>query len=187
MLGLLKQAQLTTTTSPQGEMKSITGYQELTDKLMANFANTDLSTRETVKSRWQQLIEEGVMKKSIDQLFNNFPDSAIKVGDKWTQQSTQKGEINLNLTTTYTLQEITDGKAVITSESRLARDPSSKMVMGLELTGDFEGHQSGESEVDIKTGMLVKSSMSGAIKGKLQVMGKEIPLSIKNKVTMVRR
>lgn len=187
MLGLLKQSEITTTITPQGEMKSVTGYQELTDKIMAAFTNSDVTTQSIVKSRWQQLIEEGVMKKSTDQLFSLFPDSAVKIGDKWTLQSTQKGEINLNVTTTCTLEEISNGKAIITSESKLSRDPSAKTIMGFELTGDLNGRQTGESEVDIKTGMLVKSSMTGTIKGKLQIMGREIPLSIKNKVTMTRR
>lgn len=96
------------------------------------------------------------------------------------------------ITTTITplgeiLKKITDGKAIITSESTLARYPSAKIVMGFELSGELNGRQTGESEVEIKTGMLVKSTMTGTIKGKLQLMGREIPLSIKNKVTMVRR
>jgi hypothetical protein len=168
-------------------MKSVTGYQELTDKVMAAFTNADVTTQSIVKSRWQQLIEEGVMKKSIDQLFDLFPDSAVQVGDQWTLKSTQKGEISMNITTTYTLEEISDGKAVISSKSKLTKDPSATMVMGFSLTGDLDGNQTGESEVDIKTGMLVKSKMSGTIKGKLQLMGREVPISIKNNVTMTRR
>jgi hypothetical protein len=59
--------------------------------------------------------------------------------------------------------------------------------MGFQLTGDLDGSQTGESEVDLKTGMLVKSKMSGTIKGKLRLMGREVPISIKNNVTMTRR
>jgi hypothetical protein len=85
------------------------------------------------------------------------------------------------------LEEITDGKAIISSESKVTKDPSATMVMGFQLTGDLAGDQTGESEVDLKTGMLLKSKMSGSIKGKLQLMGGEVPISIKNRVTMTRR
>ncbi len=187
MLGLLKQSEITTTVSPDGEMKSVSGYQQLTDKVMAAFNTADANTRQMAKSRWEQFIEEGVMKKSMEQLFSMFPDSAVQVGDKWTMQTTQKGEVSMRVTTTYTLKEITDGKATISSESNLSKDPSSASVMGFPLAGELNGHQTGESKIDIKTGMLVSSKITVTIKCNLQVMGMDVPIVIKNKITMQQR
>jgi hypothetical protein len=184
MLGLLKDAEVTTTISPTGETKSVQGYQQLTDKLMARLDVMDINVRQMAKSRWQQLIEEGVIKKNVDQLFRIFPDSAVTVGDTWTITSHQKSELNFQAVTKYTLTSIEDGVAYIESEGELENDSTTVQVKGYQVAGHIKGRQQGKYELDTTNGILLKSTITANIEGKLLIMTQEVPITIATTVKM---
>lgn len=187
LLGVLKQAQITATISPSGEMKSVSGYNELSQKILAAINAPDMDTRNIAQTRWEQMIEQGIIRKNIEQLFGIFPDSAVQVGDTWSLTHQQKGEINLNVTSNYKLKKIKDGLAIISSEGKLSNDQAPINIMGVNVSGNLEGEQEGEYEIDTETGMMLNSHIVVNIKGELQFMGRNVPISIKNTVDMKGR
>ena len=56
--------------------------------------------------------------------------------------------------------------------------------MGYAVTGNLQGKRIGEYEVDAKTGMLLKNKVTAKVKGSFQMMGQEIPVTIKMEVKM---
>ncbi|AEW03411.1 hypothetical protein A4D02_35995 [Niastella koreensis] len=184
MLGFLKTTNITAVISPAGKIIDISGYKELGEKIIASLNTTDMQTKNLAWDKWNKVIGDGLIKKNIDQAFHLFPDSAIQVGDKWKMQSQQNGEIPLNETSSYTLKDIDDGIAYIESEGQMTSDKSNASVMGTSVTSNLKGNQTGEYEVDAKTGMLLKNKVIAKVEGSIQMMGNDIPVTIKTSIRM---
>jgi len=184
MLGILKTTNITAVINSAGKIIDITGYKELGDKIIAGLNITDLQTKNMALEKWDKVIGEGLIKKNIDQAFHLFPDSAIQVGDTWKMQSQQKGDVLLNETSNYKLKDIDDGIAYIESEGQMESDKTEAKIMGTAVTGNLQGNQTGEYEVDAETGMLLKNKVSAKVEGSFLMMGREIPVTIKTEVKM---
>lgn len=184
MLGILKNAQLSTTISPSGEILSMSGYQQLTDQIMAKLDAPDLNSRKMAQTRWQQLVEEGIIKKNIEQFFRIFPDSVVTPGDSWTIDSHQKTELPLQVHTKYTLESIDNDIAMLISKGEMTSEKGKSDVMGYEVSSNLSGQQKGKFEIEMHSGMLVKCSIDADIEGNLQIMGRDVPVKIITKVKM---
>ena len=185
MLGILKAARIVATVSPKGEMKNVSGYKELEDKLMAGFDPADHYSKSIAQAQWKKVVSEGVVKNTMDQLFKIFPDSAIHLHDTWKINTTEGGELPMNIKTIYTLKAITNDIAILSSEGIMTSDQSSNSIMGYtHVAANLKGEQKGEFEIETKTGMLISSRMTASIKGNLQVMGRDIPITIKSSIKM---
>lgn len=187
MLGTLKNANIKAVVTPAGDMKSITGYQELNNQLIASLETSTFQEVEQVQSQWQRFIEEGLVKKNVDQLFKIFPDSAVRVGEKWKLTVKEAGELGLNVQNFYKLIEITDGVAIIESDGELSTGNSDVKLMGPGSSIDVSGKQRSRYELDMETGMLITSTITSKGEGMVKVMGKEIPLTIESEVKMIGR
>jgi len=184
MLGILKNANVTATISPKGEIKQVNGYDEMTGKIMESLTNTDRNTKELAMQRWRQLIDKGLIKKNMEQLFSVFPDSSIKIGDQWKLASHSGSDIGMNLKSIYTLKAMNSQFTLIQSEGKMDSDTSTLDVMGFPVLAKLKGSQQSEYQLDTKTGMLISSEVKARFEGTLEVMGKEIPIDIYSSVTM---
>ena len=86
----------------------------------------------------------------------------------------------------FTLTDIRDQTAFIESEGTITSDSVSK-YMGNDVATDLKGEQKGEFQVETRTGMLVSARVTATVKGTLQVMDREIPLTIETSLKMDRR
>jgi hypothetical protein len=180
MLGILKDANIVATVSPSGEIKNVSGYKEMGDKIMAGFAANDINSKNIVQDQWEKLIGDGLIKKNMDQLFKIFPDSAVHLRDTWKLNSRQDGEIGLNVKTTYTLKAINSEIAIIGAKGKITSDNNATNEMGYGgVTTNLTGEQLGEFEMEAKTGMLIRCNIKINVEGTIEVMGREIPVIIK--------
>jgi hypothetical protein len=154
MLGILKTANIVATINPTGKIVSISGYKELGEQMMAGLNTADITTKNMAQNEWDKVVGEGLVKKNINELFNIFPDSAIKIGDTWKMHSQEKGQIALNVSSDYKLKDINDGVAEVESKGEMTSDKGEVNMMGTSVKGDLQGKQDGEYEIDTKTGML---------------------------------
>jgi hypothetical protein len=186
MLATLKTANIVATITPAGKVTSVTGYQGLSEKMLAGI-NADAQSRQMAQAQLDKVIGEGILKKNLDQLFNLYPDAAIHVGDSWKTDVTQKGEIPLFVQLTNKLKDIDDDIASIKSKGEVSSDKANANIMGQQVTSTLKGQQTGESEVEIKTGLLLNSKTQTDVQGTLQMMGQEIPISIRSGVKVDRK
>lgn len=186
MLGQLTNAIINATITPAGEVKSITGYQEIANQYLSQITDADLNAKNAAQKQWKDLVENSLVKNNVEKLFKIFPDSAVHVGDSWPMISRDNAGINLASRSVYKFTSIDDGKAIIESTGPIASDSSNMMLMGYSLSPDLQGLQKGEYDIDINTGMLTKSKITSNIKGTLDVMGKEVPLEMNIKIKMER-
>ena len=182
MLGTLTTIPLGASVTPAGEVRSIAGYDEIPDKILAAFPATDLNTRNLMRDRLKQMVGTGIIKKNVADIFYFFPDSAIHVGDKWKLQSTQVSELNLNTQLSFTLVKIEDGVATIKSEGKINHDSTTIDLMGYKVLAQLDGDEQGEYEMDTHTGMLISAELNTDISGSISVMDQDVPLSLQSTV-----
>lgn len=184
MLGILKNASLTAVVAPNGEVKDIRGYKELSSQLMAGLDTSDANVKQVAQAQLDKIIGSQMVQKNLDQLFKIFPDSAIHIGDKWKINAVQNGDFNLNVKSTFHLDDINDEIAFVKSESEIEGDHTPLAMMGYGVVPDLKGTQKANYEIEAKTGMLLNSSIESEVKGSLQMQGRGIPITINVKVTI---
>jgi hypothetical protein len=186
MLGILKETSLQSTISTTGEIKNITGFKEMSDKIMAAFHATDENMKMAIGIQLDKTIGQSLVKKNMDQLFKIFPDSAVHLGDTWKLATKQEGEIGMIIKNIFTLKAINSDIAIIESEGTITSDNSTASISGLgnNTVSELKGEQEGEYEMEAKTGMLIGCRIKANVKGTIQVMGREIPIKIKSSVKM---
>ena len=182
MLGSLTNMPLVASVTPTGEVKSITGYQDIPDKILTAFAGTDANTRNLMRDRLKQMVGNGIIKNNISDLFNFFPDSAVHVKDKWKLNSVQVSELNLNTQNSFTLAKMEDGIATIESEGKISRDSAAIDLMGYQVIAKLDGDQQAQYEMDAHTGILISAVLTASIKGSISLMGQDVPLSLETTV-----
>lgn len=184
MLGALTSARIEATMSPTGEIRSVSGYKEMTSKIMEGLSGSDAGARDIVRTRLEQMVGNGLIKNNMNQLFKIFPDSAVHVGDRWKLSSQQSATLNLNALSIFTLRKIEDGVAHVDSQGDISSDSVKTSMQGYEVTTTLKGSQEGEYEMDVQTGMLLSARIKASVDGTLDMMGRQIPVTIGLKLDM---
>lgn len=183
MLGILKEADITAIVGANGEVKDIKGYKELGERMTGGFAPNDVYGRDKARSQWEKLIGGSVFQGGIDKLFTVLPDSTINTGGSWTLTSKQAGEIPINIKSIYTLKEIKNGIAIIESVGDISSAGGSSVASEPgNIKSDIRGKQKTTIKLNIKTGMVIANDITTQIKGTIQSMGVNVPVSIRNVV-----
>jgi hypothetical protein len=170
-----------------GDILDIKGSKEISDKILAAMAAQDEDTKRFVHEQIPKLAGESFVKNNLQQVFKLFPDSTVKVGDTWSRTLSQSQDIKFDANTTYTLSSVDDGIAEIESESEIGNIKSTNAIMGHEVSSNLTGRQTGNFKADISTGMLLRGESNTSIEGTMQVMGREVPISIKMKKQITSR
>jgi hypothetical protein len=163
------------------------GIDEIRDKVVANFNPSDTYGRSMAVKQWDERIKEGLVKSNIEQLFKIFPDSAVHIGDRWKLSATQKEGISLHSQSSYQLREIVDGTAVIRTEGDISSEGSTGEIGGATFTAELKGKQEGELEMETATGMLLSNNLHSTIAGTMNMMGRDVPMTIRTEMKMQGR
>ncbi|MEM0997681.1 MAG: DUF6263 family protein [Bacteroidota bacterium] len=125
------------------------------------------------------------MKKNMQQMATVFPDVLIGEGDTWGAETGMAGEFGLNLETTYKVDLIDADKCVLAMESEVKTDEDAGIDMGgMKVSYDITGEQTGNIEVDRKTGLVIRGEMEQDLKGEVETMGMSVPMTIKSTITI---
>ncbi|HRN57312.1 MAG TPA: DUF6263 family protein [Agriterribacter sp.] len=190
MLGIVKDQDINVFVDVSGKVKAISGYDEVKAKLMEGFAPDDTYSRDIARAQWDKVIGSGMIKEQAGHIFNMTPDSMVYQGYQWKARSIQRAEIPMNVTTTYTVSKIDPGnKIIVLSDATMTSvtTPAAGIIpVQPEVVADLKGIQKGTIEIDALSGMVIKSEISGTIKGTIQVMGNTLPALIKTKLKIHR-
>ena len=178
-LAAIKGSTMNITLNKRGEILNITGGKEIADKLLATMNVQDATSQAQIRGQFSKFIGDDFVKDNLASQFKLFPDSAVAVGDTWQMKSMLPAGIQGDAETKYTFDDLSDKQATIVSVSEI-NNPDGKMsLMGTDVTMNTTGKQEGHFETDVTTGLLMNSQSTTTMEGNFQVMGKEIPVSIK--------
>ena len=165
--------------STDGTVKSVTGYNAISDEISIVLGNLGEMERQMSGMVLQSFSEEAV-KNMIQQIVNIYPGKEVKIGDSWVNDNSfiTAGMSN-NQKNTSTLKSVGNDVALLDVVAVQTMKPGGGMGMEGEIKGDFKG----ETRINVKTGMIVKSSSEGVSKGKFSGQGMEMSMEITTKTS----
>lgn len=111
----------------------------------------------------------------MGRVFLLLKDEEIKVGHSWTSNvSSESGAVEAN----HVIEKVTDTEVHIQATSKI-KVTSTMNQNGLEIKQQTEGSIKSTRVYDRTTGLMVSESSSGEIKGNMEVMGQQMPLTSK--------
>lgn len=156
---------------------------------MASLSEYDPTTISTIKEQVSKLAGVEFIKNNIEESFRIIPDTGVYIGDTWQRTNTQPGNIPFQMTSKYTLTALKDSIAEIEVESTVEKVTNIKHQNSLpnntvtELNGKMEGF----IQINKQTGVVEKNKSKTTIKGILNIMGREVPISIQIKKQILGR
>ncbi|OQP44842.1 hypothetical protein A4H97_10810 [Niastella yeongjuensis] len=177
-LATVKGASMNITFNKKGDVLHITGGKENVDKLIATLNATSSTNQDQIREQFSKFIGDDFIRNYLGREFKLFPDTAVSVGDTWQMKSSLPAEINTDAVSKFTLDDFSDNLVLVESAAEINTDNKTS-VMGNEVVMNMKGKQEGHFETDIVTGLLINGQSATSIEGNFQVMGKEVPVSIK--------
>lgn len=154
--------------SKSGEVLEVKGEEN-----MFKGAFDGVPNGEMMEQQMEAQFGESTIVGSLRQLTGFYPTEAVKVGDSWTKESDAQSAMPMKAETTYTLKERKNGIATIEFTRKLKTDPDGKPMemMGMEMSYDMSGTESGTYLVDEKTGWATSMEATQDMGGKMSMKG----------------
>lgn len=184
MLGKVKNAKLKVVLHPNGQLKEIIGYKELGEEILAGFDPADIQGKEQARKQWESSVGNQLVVNTLNQFFRQFPDSTIKVGSQWKSSTTNNEIIPMTINSTFTLESVEDDVAEILSSSKITSDNKKQNLLNVAVK-ELIGDEKGNIRLDLKTGLTKSSVSESEIQGTIETMGRQVPIRIENKITIV--
>lgn len=165
-----------------GTVKSLTGVDQMLNN-MASKMSKDTAMVNRIKAQLSMQFNTVSMTQTMEASLKIYPEKPVKIGESWTISSKIKMTMPIETTTKYTLKEVKDGVAYLLVSGTLVSKGSFE-TMGNKMETDLSGTNSGDAELDIKTGLILKSHIRTEMIGKMKAMGQDIDFELQgiNKV-----
>lgn len=153
------------TVTPNGAIKTVAGIDKMLDNMAARMTK-DTSQVKQIKNALSKQFSNEVMKQTMESSFKIYPDRAVKIGDSWTVDTKMQMGMPIETITQYTLKEVKDGIATLGVKGTLLSKGNFE-VMGNKMETDLQGTNSGETSLDMKTGIVLNSHLRVELYGKI--------------------
>jgi len=161
----------------EGKVESIEGLAEI-------IGSVDDQHAEILK----QSFGDSSMIQSMNQITNIYPNKTVGKGDNWTKSSSGSiaGMLHSTATSEFSLSDITGNSAFLAVDGQMVfsklEDGNNPLLQGAEF--DLNGTQKGMLEVDVKSGLPVRTALKQDISGTLEIQGMQIPMRITSDITI---
>ncbi len=169
-LGNMKGAEFVFTMNGSGEVGSVTGINEMLQRMSSGDDNS-------MGSGMGNPFNEENFKQNMQAAFGSYPDKPVKPGDSWTKTfTTTNAGMLMNMESVYTLESYSGSIANVNVNSKIS---SSDTTLG------FNGTMTGLMQYDIPTGMPVDGDLIMTLKMDVNTGGQALPVNmdIKMKIT----
>ncbi|WP_343522860.1 DUF6263 family protein [Pedobacter sp.] len=168
----IKGASFFMTVGPNGGIKTVAGIDKMLDNMSQRMSKDTGQVKQIKKALSKQFNNE-VVKQTMESSFKIYPEKAVKIGDSWTVDTKMQMSMPIETITQYTLKEIKDGMAILGVKGTLISKGDFE-VMGNKIETDLSGTNSGETSIDVKTGIVLNSHLRVELYGKMKSMGQDI-------------
>jgi putative effector of murein hydrolase len=150
-----------------GTVMSVSGFDVIMDEIrMSTLSNNP--AMQAMADALLQAFNEDAIKQMLEQSFAMYPQEAITIGDSWSNDiSSNIAGMSSISTSTYTLVSVENNVAFFDVVSTSITTPE-----GAE--GEMKGEFKGKMSLEIKTGMVINSNLTGNVSGTLFVQGMAI-------------
>jgi hypothetical protein len=143
------------------EVKNMDGY---FDKIMAALGDgVSPDQKQQIMSQVEQSFGEKGLRGSMETFMQVYPDHRVNVGDSWTTSSTLSASTEMDMTSTYTLEQVTEKFYVLKMKADLSANQIDEFS-GAKI--QMNGTMTGTMNVDRKTGWISNGELIQDISGK---------------------
>ena len=168
----LKGASFTMIMLPNGAIKSISGIDKMVSD-MASSTSTDTAVVNSLKLSLAKQFNTETLKETMESSLKVYPDQPIKVGESWTVVTENKMAMPMQMTSHYTLKEVKNNIAYLNISGTLISKGNFE-AMSNAMETDLTGTNSGDAELDLKTGLIMNSHFRIEMEGTIKSMGQSI-------------
>ncbi|TCD12959.1 hypothetical protein EZ449_02625 [Pedobacter frigidisoli] len=172
----LKGATFNMVMEPNGTIKSLTGIEQMLTNMASKMAKDSVMMQNIKASLSKQFNSEG-MKQTMESSLKIYPDKPVKIGDSWTVDTKMQMTMPIETITKYTLKEVRDGIAYLGVSGTLISKGNFE-TMGNKMETNLTGTNSGDAELDIKTGLILNSHLRIELVGTMNSMGQNIEFEL---------
>ncbi|KQN37991.1 hypothetical protein ASE92_00655 [Pedobacter sp. Leaf41] len=169
--------------APDGSIKSLTGIDAMLNKMTFRMSKDSSVIRSLKTSLAKQFNSEG-MKQTMESSLKIYPEKPVKIGESWTVDTKMQMTMPIETITKYTLKEVKNGVAYLNISGSLTSKGDFE-TMGNKMQTDLTGTNNGDVELDMKTGLILKSHLRIELAGTMSAMGQMINFELQgiNKMT----
>jgi len=161
---------------PNGGIKSLTGVEKMVANMVSRM-NVDSAKAANIKASLSQQFSEEGMKQTLESSLKIYPDKSVKIGESWTVDTKMQLNMPVETITKYTLKEVKENIAYLNINGTLLSKGSFES-MGNKIDTDLTGTNVGDAELDLKTGLILKSHLRMELSGKMQTGGQNIDFEL---------
>ncbi|RDC54125.1 hypothetical protein DU508_23100 [Pedobacter chinensis] len=168
---------------PNGTIRSLIGIDQMLT-LMASKMSKDSAVVNSLKASLAKQFNTEGMKQTMESSLKIYPDKPVKIGDSWTVDTRMQMTMPIETITKYTLKAVKDGVAYLNIAGTLISKGNFE-TMGNKMETNLTGTNSGDAELDIKTGLILKSHLRMSLAGTMTAQGQVIDFELQgiNKIT----
>ena len=167
------------------EVKNMDGY---FDKIMGALGEgVSEDQKQQIMNQVEQSFGEKGLRGTMETFMQVYPDERVKVGESWTASSTLSSTTDMDMTSTYTLEKVTDQYYVLKMKADLSANQVDEFSgANIQMTGTM----SGVLNVDRNTGWISSGDLVQDISGKTMMPANEmtpeatvIPMKIRGEIS----
>ena len=170
--GGLKGASFNMTMAADGSIKSLTGIDRMLND-MASKMSKDSTAVQNIKAALRKQFNSDGMKQTMESSLKIYPEKPVKIGDSWTVDTKMQMTMPIETVTKYTLKEVKDGIGYLNINGSLI-SKGNFQTMGNQMETNLTGTNTGDAQLDIKTGLILNSHLRVELAGTMQAMGQSI-------------
>jgi len=160
------------TLTPKGKVVEIKGLKEIIDAMGSG--KDDPTTQKLLEST----LDEKKLTSSFESSYHIFPDKPVKVGESWTQKSNVESMFPMDISTGYTLKDVSNGVAKISASGDFSMKKDDFESNGMKMKINFTGTYTGTYDLDLTTGISKTGNIQMPMKGTMELMGMEVPVTV---------
>jgi hypothetical protein len=168
--------------SPKGKVLEIKGLKELMTAVKK-------STSDPIAQKLIEAFDEKKMISNYESSYHIFPDKPVQPGESWSQKNAVESLVPVDISASYTLKEVNNGIAKIAATGDFSMKNDEIEANGIKMKTNLSGSYDGIYLTDINTGMTQSATISMPLRGTMEVMGMEFPVTVnttmQNTTTMV--
>ncbi len=171
----------------RGTVVAVSGVDSLFDVVLGKVAgdNAGGPEMEVVKKTLKASFGDEGMKSMMQTSSIMYPEALVAEGDTWGKKISSMGAMPLKMDVTYKVDHIDGDKVVLSFEGTIGTDKEKGLDLGIvSMQMDLSGDYKGTSEISRKTGMVLSSTVTQDMSGKMGMMGMQIPMSIEQVITV---
>jgi len=164
----------------QGKVTSVSGVDKLVEKV-------DAVNNPQFKQMFGQQFSEKTFEKAFEQFASYLPGRPVAIGDTWNvATSLSNNGIDIINKMTLTLKQVNDNVATIEFTGTLTTPEGGAVtnIQGMDAKVSVTGTQTGTTQLDMKTGWIVRSEATQKFTQNIEVMGQTMPQQVETKTTI---